>query len=107
MPLRDLDRLRSMMGGFVDATNIIRGLRMVKSEREIEKHVKLYRWLRLSNPPRRSRGLGLRQRLLVSLQRTAGDDRHFLLRARSETAWAKSSDASLFSLADRSPIEDW
>ncbi|MDE0701728.1 MAG: Xaa-Pro peptidase family protein [Acidimicrobiaceae bacterium] len=38
MPLRDLDRLRSMMGEFVDVTDIIRGLRMVKSEREIDKH---------------------------------------------------------------------
>ncbi len=38
MPLRDLDRLRSMLGDFVDATDVIRGLRMVKSEREVEKH---------------------------------------------------------------------
>ncbi len=38
MPLRDLDRLRSMLGDFVDATDIIRSLRMVKSEREIAKH---------------------------------------------------------------------
>ncbi|MDE0066733.1 MAG: Xaa-Pro peptidase family protein [Acidimicrobiaceae bacterium] len=37
MPLRDLDRVRSMVGDFVDATDIIRGLRMVKSEREIDK----------------------------------------------------------------------
>ena len=38
MPLRDIDRLRSILGGFVDATDVIRGLRMVKSEREIDKH---------------------------------------------------------------------
>lgn len=38
MPLRDLDRVRSAIGDFVDATEIITGLRMVKSEREIAKH---------------------------------------------------------------------
>jgi len=38
MPLRDVDRLRRELGEFVDVTGIIRGLRMVKSEREIEKH---------------------------------------------------------------------
>ena len=38
MPLRDLDLLRSMLSDFVDVTDIIRGLRMVKSEREIDKH---------------------------------------------------------------------
>lgn len=38
MPLADADRLRLLLGGFVDVTDIIRGLRMVKSEREIEKH---------------------------------------------------------------------
>ncbi len=38
MPLRDLDRLRSSLGDFVDVTDIISGLRMVKSDREIEKH---------------------------------------------------------------------
>lgn len=38
MPLADLDRLRSILGGFVDATDIILGLRMVKTDREIEKH---------------------------------------------------------------------
>jgi Xaa-Pro aminopeptidase len=38
MPLRDLDRLRGVFGSFADATDIIRGLRMVKSEAEIEKH---------------------------------------------------------------------
>ncbi len=38
MPLRDLDRLREMLGGFVDTTDVVRGLRMVKSEREIAKH---------------------------------------------------------------------
>jgi len=38
MPLADLDILRSELGGFVDATDIISGLRMVKSEREIAKH---------------------------------------------------------------------
>ena len=38
MPLRDVDRLRDQLGEFVDATDIIRSLRMVKSEREIEKH---------------------------------------------------------------------
>jgi len=38
MPLRDLDRLRSAVGGFVDVTDIISGLRMLKSEAEIAKH---------------------------------------------------------------------
>jgi len=38
MPLRDLDRLRSMVGEFVDVTDIISSLRMVKSEAEIAKH---------------------------------------------------------------------
>lgn len=38
MPLRDVDRLRAEVGGFVDVTDIISGLRMVKSEREIAKH---------------------------------------------------------------------
>lgn len=38
MPLGDVDRLRALLGDFVDVTDIIRGLRMVKSEREIEKH---------------------------------------------------------------------
>ncbi len=38
MPLRDVDRLRAEVAEFVDVTDIISGLRMVKSEREIEKH---------------------------------------------------------------------
>jgi Xaa-Pro dipeptidase len=38
MPLADLDRLRSLVGDFVDATSVIRSLRMVKSEAEIAKH---------------------------------------------------------------------
>ena len=38
MPLRDLDRLRSIVGDFVDVTDIVSGLRMVKSEHEIAKH---------------------------------------------------------------------
>ena len=38
MPLGDLDTLRERVGGFVDATDIIRSLRMVKSEAEIAKH---------------------------------------------------------------------
>ncbi|MDG1365944.1 MAG: Xaa-Pro peptidase family protein [Acidimicrobiales bacterium] len=38
MPLADLDRLRVLLGDFVDATDIIRSLRMVKTEREIQKH---------------------------------------------------------------------
>lgn len=38
MPLSDVDRLRAELGEFVDATDIIVGLRMVKSEREIAKH---------------------------------------------------------------------
>ena len=39
MPLRDFDRLRTGLEAreFVDATDILSGLRMVKSEREIEK----------------------------------------------------------------------
>ena len=35
MPLGDVDQLRGLLGDFVDVTGIIRGLRMVKSEREI------------------------------------------------------------------------
>ncbi len=38
MPLNDFDRVRAAVGGFVDATGIIRSLRMVKSEAEIAKH---------------------------------------------------------------------
>lgn len=38
MPLRDIDRLRSRVGQFVDVTDIISKLRMVKSEREVDKH---------------------------------------------------------------------
>lgn len=38
MPLRDVDRLRAELGEFVDVTDIISGLRMVKSEREVVKH---------------------------------------------------------------------
>lgn len=38
MPLADLDRVRSSLGDFVDVTDIIRSLRMVKTDREIEKH---------------------------------------------------------------------
>lgn len=38
MPLRDVDRLRAEVGDFVDVTDIIAGLRMIKSEREIAKH---------------------------------------------------------------------
>lgn len=38
MPLRDVDRLRAMLGELVDVTDIIVGLRMVKTDREIEKH---------------------------------------------------------------------
>jgi len=38
LPVRDLDRLRSLVSKFVDATDIIRALRMVKSEAEITKH---------------------------------------------------------------------
>ncbi|MEM7093623.1 MAG: Xaa-Pro peptidase family protein [Actinomycetota bacterium] len=38
MPLADLDALRERVGGFVDATDIIRSLRMVKSEAEVDKH---------------------------------------------------------------------
>ncbi len=39
MPLADYDRLRGMLGGlnFIDATAIVRNLRMVKSEAEISK----------------------------------------------------------------------
>lgn len=38
MPLTDVDVLREQVGGFADATPIIRSLRMVKSEAEIAKH---------------------------------------------------------------------
>ena len=38
MPLGDVDRLRSLLGDFVDVTDIVRSLRMVKTEGEIEKH---------------------------------------------------------------------
>ena len=38
MPLADVDRLRGLLGDFVDVTDIVQGLRMVKSEREIDKH---------------------------------------------------------------------
>ena len=38
MPLADVDRLRALLGDFVDATDVVRSLRMVKTEREIEKH---------------------------------------------------------------------
>ncbi len=38
MPLRDVDRLRETVGEFVDVTDVISGLRMIKSEREITKH---------------------------------------------------------------------
>jgi len=38
MPLADFDILRNRVGGFTDATAIIRSLRMVKSEAEIAKH---------------------------------------------------------------------
>lgn len=38
MPLRDVDRLRAELGDFVDATDIVVELRMVKSEAEIAKH---------------------------------------------------------------------
>ena len=38
MPLADVDRLRALLGDVVDVTDIIRSLRMVKSEREIAKH---------------------------------------------------------------------
>lgn len=38
MPLIDVDRLRQAVGGFVDATEVIVKLRMVKSEAEIDKH---------------------------------------------------------------------
>ncbi len=41
MPANDVDKLRTALGSIElrDATDIIRNLRMVKSEREIEKHV--------------------------------------------------------------------
>lgn len=41
MPASDVDKLKKAIGtiGLIDATNIVRGLRMIKSEREIEKHV--------------------------------------------------------------------
>ena len=38
MPLKDLDLVREAVGGFLDATDIITSLRMVKSEAEIDKH---------------------------------------------------------------------
>jgi len=38
MPLADFDILRERVGGFTDATDVIRSLRMVKSEAEIAKH---------------------------------------------------------------------
>lgn len=38
MPLRDVDRLRAELDDFVDATDIVVQLRMVKSEAEIDKH---------------------------------------------------------------------
>ncbi|MCY3643911.1 MAG: Xaa-Pro peptidase family protein [Acidimicrobiaceae bacterium] len=38
MPLRDLDRVRAAVGGLTDVTGIVSGLRMVKSELEIDKH---------------------------------------------------------------------
>lgn len=38
MPLNDFDRLRTAVGGFVDATDVIIDLRTVKSEAEIAKH---------------------------------------------------------------------
>lgn len=38
MPLNDLELLREQVGGFVDATNIVRSLRMIKSPAEIAKH---------------------------------------------------------------------
>lgn len=38
MPLRDVDRVRAAVGDFVDATDIIVDLRMIKSEAEIAKH---------------------------------------------------------------------
>ena len=38
MPLKDFDQVRAQVGGFIDATDIIRSLRMVKSPAEIAKH---------------------------------------------------------------------
>jgi Xaa-Pro dipeptidase len=38
MPLRDVDKLRASLGELVDVTDIISGLRMIKSEAEIAKH---------------------------------------------------------------------
>ena len=38
MPLKDLDLVREAVGGFIDATDVITSLRMVKSEAEIAKH---------------------------------------------------------------------
>ncbi len=38
MPLNDVDKVRAAVGDFVDATDIIVNLRMVKSEAEIAKH---------------------------------------------------------------------
>ncbi|MGI9598529.1 MAG: M24 family metallopeptidase [Acidimicrobiales bacterium] len=38
MPLGDLDRLRSAVGDFVDVTDVVSRLRMIKSEAEIAKH---------------------------------------------------------------------
>jgi len=38
MPLRDVDRLRTRIGDVVDVTDIVSGLRMIKSESEIAKH---------------------------------------------------------------------
>ncbi|HJP16713.1 MAG TPA: Xaa-Pro peptidase family protein [Acidimicrobiales bacterium] len=38
MPLNDYEKVCSTFGGFVDSTEIIRSLRMVKSEAEISKH---------------------------------------------------------------------
>ncbi len=38
MPLRDFDRVRAEVGDFIDATDIIVGLRTIKSEAEIAKH---------------------------------------------------------------------
>jgi len=38
MPLNDVELLREQVGGFADATEIIRSLRMVKSPAEVDKH---------------------------------------------------------------------
>jgi Xaa-Pro aminopeptidase len=38
MPLKDVDLVREAVGGFLDATDVITSLRMVKSEAEIAKH---------------------------------------------------------------------